>query len=68
MKKSILNELDDLKKIVEDAKKMPFSNHVIVDKDEILGIIMRIEAMLPEEVRQAANISKQKEEVLEEAR
>ena len=67
MKKSIVNELDDLKQMIEDAKKMPFSNHVIIDKDEILGIVMRIEAMLPEEVRQAVNISKQKEEVLAEA-
>ncbi len=67
MNKSIIDELEDLKELVEKAKKLPFSKYITIDKEELLGIILRIEAMLPEEVKTASSISKQKEMILKDA-
>lgn len=67
MSKSIIEEIENLKRIVEEAKRVPFSKYITLDRDEILGALMRIEAMLPEEVKLAVNISKQKEMILKDA-
>jgi len=67
MSKSIIDEIENLKQIIENAKRVPFSKFITIDKDEVLGSIMRIEAMLPEEVKQAVNISKQKDMILQNA-
>ncbi|MFU2157841.1 MULTISPECIES: hypothetical protein [Caldisericum] len=67
MGKSIIDEIENLKKIVENAKKVPFSKYITIDRDEILGILIRIEAMLPDEVKQAVNITKQRDMILQDA-
>ncbi|BAL81125.1 hypothetical protein CSE_09990 [Caldisericum exile AZM16c01] len=67
MGRSIIDEIENLKKIIENAKKVPFSKYITVDRDEILGSLIRIEAMLPDEVKQAVNITKQKDMILQDA-
>lgn len=67
MGKSIIDEIENLKQIIENAKRVPFSKYITVDRDEILGSLMRIEAMLPDEVKQAVNITKQRDMILKDA-
>jgi len=67
MNKSIIDELDELKRVIEEAKRVPFSKYITVDRDIVLGIITRIEVMLPDEVKQAVNIVKQRDAILKDA-
>ncbi len=57
-----------LQDIVNDAKPMPFSNgKVIVNSDDVLDILDRIQESLPAEVRQAKNIVADRKQILAEA-
>ncbi|MEF3245609.1 MAG: hypothetical protein K6343_06510 [Caldisericaceae bacterium] len=67
MNRSIIDELENLKELVEKAKKLPFSKYITIDKEELLGIILKIETMLPEEVKTASSVSKQREMILKDA-
>lgn len=64
---NILSELEKLKNILNDAKKLPFSKLVSIDRDEFISIINKIELMLPNEVKEAFFIKSKKEEILKEA-
>jgi hypothetical protein len=60
--------LEGLRDLVSTARSMPLSNSVIVNRDEALEYLDDIVARLPEEVRQARWLLKEREEFLERAR
>jgi F0F1-type ATP synthase membrane subunit b/b' len=60
--------LEGLRELVVTARSMPLSNSVIVNRDEALEYLEDIVSRLPEEVRQARWLLKEREEFLERAR
>ena len=62
-----LNSLiDQLEDIVDHAKALPLSNSKLVNPDEVFEIIDELRKLLPEELKQARWIVKQKSEMLED--
>ena len=64
----IFNFLEALEDIVENSKKFPFSEKVLVDRDEILELIKEIRLKLPEELKLAKWIREEREKILVTAR
>ena len=58
----IFTLLETLEEIIENSKKVPFTNKGIVDKEEILDIIKEIRIKLPEELKQAKWVKKKEQE------
>ena len=50
--------------IISNAKSMPLSNSVIISKDEVLGLLEDAVGRLPDELRQARWMLKEREEFL----
>ena len=46
----ILNLLERIEDIVEEASKVPLSNKVMIDKEEVLEVINDIRLKLPDEI------------------
>lgn len=65
--KSVLKEIDELRKIVLNAKRVPFSKYVSIDRTEILSKINTIEQLIPDEMKSAFFVDKKKEEILQDA-
>src|SRR5271157_5195684 len=61
----LIDKLDDL---VHNAKTMPLSDSVRVDKEEIYDILDQMRATIPEEIKQARWIVKERQEMLAEAK
>ena len=61
-------KLDELTALVESAKSMPLSASVLVNKAEILGLLDELRATLPEELREAQWVIKDREEVIDQGR
>jgi len=61
----LIDKLDDA---VHSAKPVPLSGHVRVDKEEAYHILDQMRATLPEEIKQARWIAKEREEMLAEAK
>src|ERR1700684_1829207 len=61
----LIDKLDDL---VHNAKTMPLSDSVRVDKEEIYDILDQMRATIPEEIKQARWIIKERQEMLAEAK
>lgn len=64
---SIMDELEKLKTMLNGAKHIPFSKYVSIDKDEVVAIVSRIEATLPNEVKEAFIVNAKKDEILKES-
>ena len=58
----------ELRDLVESARTMPMSASVLVNREEILGLVDEIFAGVPEEVRHARWLLKERDEFLASAR
>jgi cell division septum initiation protein DivIVA len=61
----LIDRLDDL---VHNAKQVPLTDQVRVDKEEIYDLLDQMRATIPEEIKQARWIVKERQEMLAEAK
>jgi cell division septum initiation protein DivIVA len=60
--------LERLDELVREAKSMPLSSSVLVNREEILDLIAEMREALPEEIKRARWIVRDREELLTKAR
>src|ERR671933_759058 len=61
----LIDKLDDT---IHQAKPVPLTDQVRVDKEEIYDILDQMRATIPEEIKQARWIVKERQEMLAEAK
>jgi cell division septum initiation protein DivIVA len=61
----LIDKLDDL---VHNAKPVPLTDQVRLDKEEVYDILDQMRATIPEEIKQARWIVKERQEMLAEAK
>ncbi|HEU0129662.1 MAG TPA: hypothetical protein VFQ85_01560 [Mycobacteriales bacterium] len=61
-------KLDQIVEMVESAKSMPLSASVLVNKTEMLTLLDELRATLPDELREAQWVIKDRDEVIESGR
>ena len=59
---------EELESIVNNASSIPFSQKSGIDKNEVLGIIGEIKVLIPEEVKQATWINKERHKIINDAK
>jgi cell division septum initiation protein DivIVA len=60
--------LQQIEELVQEAKSMPLSSSVLVNREEILELLETARNELPEEIKQARWVVKDREELLAKAR
>lgn len=63
----ILQLIEELEDVMEDASSIPLSKKVAVDPDEVFEILREIRSSLPEEIRQAKWVNDERDRILQEA-
>ncbi len=63
----VLKLLEEMESLVERSSRIPMTGKSLIDPDAILDLLDRIRAILPDELRQAKWITKERERVLQEA-
>lgn len=63
----IVKYLDTMQSLIESAGKVPMTNKVMIDKEEMLNLIESIYNYLPEEFKKAQWIVHEKEKILQDA-
>src|SRR3978361_1770767 len=61
----LIDKLDDL---VHNAKAVPLTDQVRLDREEVYDILDQMRATIPEEIKQARWIVKERQEMLAEAK
>jgi len=61
----LIDKLDD---IIHNARSVPLTDSVMIDREEIYDILDQMRATIPEEIKQARWIVKERQEMLAEAK
>lgn len=64
----LLNILNELEELIEESPKVPMTRRIMVDENRILDYLDRIRTSLPEEIRQAKWLVKERDKVLTESK
>ena len=59
--------IDSLEDILEKSKKVPFTDKIITEKEQLLDLIKEIRLNMPDELKQAKWIKEERERIIEEA-
>ena len=60
--------LEQLEELIREAKSMPLSSSVLINREEVLELTAELKEAMPEELKQARWIVKDREELLSKAR
>ncbi len=63
----IMQLIDRLEELFNDAKAVPFTHNVIVDEDKMLELIDQMRIAIPEEVKKAQQVIAQRDRVMAQA-
>lgn len=63
----ILYLVDRLEELVGIGKRVPFSGRVMVEEEEFLGLVDQLRVAVPNEIKQAQRIIKERENIVGEA-
>ena len=61
----LIDKLDD---IIHNARSVPLTDSVMIDREEIYDILDQMRSTIPEEIKQARWIVKERQEMLAEAK
>jgi cell division septum initiation protein DivIVA len=64
----IVARLQQIEELIQEAKSMPLSSSVLVNREEMLELVEAARSELPEEIKQARWIVKDREELLAKGR
>ena len=64
----LTSRIQALEDMVRDAKSMPLSSSALLNRDEVLEVIDELKSSLPDEIKQARWVVKDREELLAKAR
>jgi cell division septum initiation protein DivIVA len=64
----LIERIDELQVLIEEAKPVPFSSSAVINRDEFLELLAQLKQEVPDEVRQARWMTKDREEMLARAR
>jgi len=65
---TILDFLDEMEEIIDQAKSVPFTNRISIDRERLFDVIERIRLNLPIEIDKAQKIVADHERILADAR
>ncbi len=63
----IMSLIDKLEKIVEEARRVPITRQAMIESEELFDVIDELREHLPEELKQARWIVKERQDMLDEA-
>jgi hypothetical protein len=64
----LAGQIQQLEDMVKEAKSMPLSSSALLNRDELLELIEQMKKTLPEEIKQARWVVRDREELLAKAR
>ena len=64
----LIERIDELQMLVEEAKGVPMSSSAVINRDEFLELLAQLKEAVPDEIRQARWMARDRDELLAKAR
>ncbi len=63
----VMKVLDEMEELIESSGRIPLTGKVVLEADSLLEAVDKIRSLLPEDLRQAQWISKERDRIINEA-
>jgi cell division septum initiation protein DivIVA len=64
----LIERIDELQVLIEEAKSVPLSSSAVINRDEFLELLAQLKQEVPDEIRQARWMARDRDELLARAR
>jgi hypothetical protein len=64
----LIERIDELQVLVEEAKSVPLSSSAVINREEFLELLAQLKEAVPDEIRQARWMARDRDELLARAR
>jgi vacuolar-type H+-ATPase subunit H len=64
----LIERIDELQVLIEEAKSVPLSTSAVINRDEFLELLAQLKQEVPDEIRQARWMARDRDELLARAR
>ncbi len=64
----LIERIEELQVLIEEAKAVPLSSSAVINREEFLELLAQLKQEVPEEIRQARWMSRDRDELLGRAR
>lgn len=64
----LIERIEELQVLIEEAKAVPLSSSAVVNREEVLDLLAQLKETVPDEIRQARWMSRDRDELLARAR
>jgi hypothetical protein len=64
----LIERIDELQVLIEEAKSVPLSTSAVINRDEVLELLAQLKQQVPDEVREARWMARDRDELLGRAR
>ncbi len=68
MSEEMIALLDELEDVLTKSTRLPFAHRLMVDEERATALLDRLRASVPEEVRRARQVLRERDQLLEQAR
>lgn len=68
MSEEMITLLDELEDVLTKSTRLPFARRLMVDEERATALLDRLRAAIPEEVRRARQVLRERDQLLEQAR
>lgn len=64
----LIERIEELQVLIEEAKAVPLSSSAVVNREEVIDLLAQLKEAVPDEIRQARWMSRDRDELLARAR
>ncbi|MFN2594577.1 MAG: hypothetical protein ABR579_06785 [Actinomycetota bacterium] len=64
----LIERIDEIQVLIEEAKSVPLSSSAVINRDEFLDLLAQLKEQVPDEIRQARWMTRDRDELLARAR
>ena len=64
----LIERVEELQLLVEEAKSVPLSSSAVINREEVLDLLAQLKEQIPDEIRQARWMTRDRDELLARAR
>ena len=61
----LIERIDELQVLIEEAKAVPLSSSAVIDRDELLDLLAQLKEQVPDEIRQARWMTRDRDELVD---
>lgn len=63
----ILKTIDQIEQLIEESFKVPLSDNILINKEELVGLVEAVKESIPDDLKKAKYVNMEKQKIIDDA-